>query len=134
MEELLLVQFSKQIKKGYASKKFLEIKKLLQSQGSLQTWVAANTKDWMERKKPCHNANKKPCHNARNKLSQCKQKRSDADKKPRTVPMQTIKIGCKQNSFFATRLISFRREAIHCSGFCRPHVKWEDGSGKGNFA
>ena len=63
-------------------------------------------------KKPCHDANKKDRMQTKNqKLSRCKQKKD----------------GPKHNSFFATRLISFRREAIRFGGFCRREVgswKW----------
>ena len=42
-------------------------------------WLAANKKDQIQTKK-----------------IGCKQKRSDANKKPKPVTMQTKKIGCKQ--------------------------------------
>ena len=44
-------------------------------------WFAANEKDWMQTKK-----------------IGCKQKRSDANKKPKPVTMQTKKIGGKQKT------------------------------------
>ena len=62
--------------------------------------------------KNCHDANKKDRMQTKN----C----HDASKKDE----------CKQNSFFATRLISFRGEAIRFGGFCKPDVKWEAGSGQ----
>ena len=52
--------------------------------------VCVNKKDRIQTKKPCHDANKKPCHDANQKdrmqtknqkLSRCKQKRSDGNKK-----------------------------------------------------